>query len=147
MTRQDWVRSFAHRSLRGAAGYCDCRHLRLDVEIPLAPQEMLVGVYFNSKIEILDAIGISDCGLHINARMTWRFVAYEDIRDLQLPAKIKEPPFLPAYLDIVLQDHETIRLTIQGRSGEESQFSDVYCIEAFLAGMSRVVGPDTNPAS
>eukprot|EP00456_Euglypha_rotunda_P015676 TRINITY_DN1505_c0_g1_i3.p1 TRINITY_DN1505_c0_g1~~TRINITY_DN1505_c0_g1_i3.p1 ORF type:complete len:141 (+),score=1.07 TRINITY_DN1505_c0_g1_i3:157-579(+) len=137
MDLRNWVRSFAHRKLRKAARYSNVEHIGTKFEIPTRPQETLIGVYTNSPSSLIDAIGITDCGLHINSETKWRWVAYEEIRAAHLPVTLKDAPFESEFLDIELRSDEILRLPIRGHSGEQGQFSDVYCFEGFLAGISR----------
>ncbi|MEO6907156.1 MAG: hypothetical protein ABI210_04625 [Abditibacteriaceae bacterium] len=129
-------RSIRSRATRILGRFENYQVLTLGDNTPLECAEMqiqcteeLLGIYTNHLDTEEGKIVVSDLGLHLYHSNTWRFIGYDQIRDITLPDYAMEHKELADALCLKMISGKLVVIPVSGGNG---QFRDAFEFMRFL---------------
>jgi hypothetical protein len=137
VTFEKILRSLVWRHLLslGSGRYYGADHfasLLYSVDVPLAEQEIVLGIYENGVGTLENALVLTSQGLHLQRGDAWTFIPYDAIEEVHFPATkaIDEPKALGVTL--ANGEHVTIPVTGQPDPIAKPHLRDVWVFGNFL---------------
>lgn len=111
--------------------FCVTEHAPADIK--LAPNERVLGVYFNKSLDdYSDGFVVSSAGLHLLSPVGTRFLAYGDIvtSDLHKNKADQGRDLKYRYVELILKSGERVKVSVHGEY--ENGCLDLYNLDRFL---------------